>query len=455
MVRPAAQHIDLLGLGGAALLMFLLSLYQLGHFSFWRDEIASVRFASAPLSELLTIIDRDRSVADVPFMATYTLLLHFWLWIADTEAQIRFLSLLAGVATTAPIYFIGRRIGGWLAGTLSAFAFAAAPYAIEWNQEARSYSLAMLASASLTLLLLRALERPTVLRWLLYGVVAAVSLYVHFFVGLVLAAHGGYVLFTRSWPTARPLIAAAVPVGIAVLPFPFIAGQYGSAYGWIPDLSIHVLRNSLASLAGGIPVLVAIAALAVAAVVSQRRDRRIWLLLAAALLPIAVAIGVSVLRPMLLPRYLVVCLPFMALLAGIGLAAIRPRAARLAAGVAMAALLALSLPSAYADDRAQDWRSAGAYIAAASQPGDRFVAKPWGGRELRYYLDRADTDAVPRSIPIAEAIDGGADRLWVVSTNQSDAEQDLLLHGLSRHYEAVASRDFGTKVTVVLMNRRQ
>ena len=455
MVRPAAQHIDLLGLGGAALLMGILSLYQLGHFSFWRDEIASVRFASAPLSELLTIIGRDRSVADVPFMATYTLLLHFWLRIAETEAQIRFLSLLAGVATTAPIYFIGRRVGGWLAGTLSAFAFAAAPYAIEWNQEARSYSLAMLASATLTLLLLRALERPTVLRWLLYGVVAAVSLYVHFFVGLVLAAHVAYVLVTRSWPSLGPLLAAAVPLGIAVLPFPYVAGQYGGAYGWIPDLSINVIRNTLVSLAGGIPVLVALSALAVAAVAFHRRDRRIWLLLAAATLPIVVAIAASVVRPMLLPRYFVVCLPFIALLAGIGLAALRPRVARLAAVAAMAALLALSLPAAYTDDRAQDWRSAGAYIAASAHPGDRFVAKPWGGRELRYYLDRADTDAVPRSIPIAQAIDGGADRLWVVSTNQSDAERDLLLSRLARHYESVESRDFGAKVTVVQMNRRQ
>jgi mannosyltransferase len=359
-------------------------------------------------------------------MATYSLLLHFWLGFAETEAQIRFLSVLAGVATTIPIYFVGRRLGGWLAGTLAAVVFATAPYVIEWNQEARSYSLAMFVSATLTLLLLRALERPTVLRWLIY--------------------------VSRSWPPLGPLLAAAVPLGIAVLPLPYLVREYGSAYEWIRPLTLGSIRNTLTALAGGTPVLVAVVALGTVAVVSYRGDRRIWLILAAALVPILAAIVVSVFRPMLLSRYLVVSLPFMAILAGVGLAALRPVAAQATAVGVMAVLVALALPSAYTDDHQQDWRSAGVWIAEAARPGDEVIVTPWGRRQLDYYLRRAEAGTVPAPTGIHAALEGEApDRLWVVLTNLSDRESRRVIRSLGARFESEEARDFGAKVTVVLM----
>jgi mannosyltransferase len=448
----AAEHIHLLGLVGAALVLTVLSLHDLGRYSFWRDEVASLLFAAAPLPDLLSIVGRNREVADVPFMATYSLLLHFWLGFAETEAQIRLLSVLAGVATTIPVYFVGRRLGGWPAGTLAAAVFATAPYVIEWNQEARSYSLAMFVSAILTLLLLRALERPTVLRWLIYGLVGAVGLYVHFFVGLVLAAHAGYVLVSRSWPPVAPLLAVAAPLGIAVLPLPYLVREYGSAYGWINPLSLGSIRNTLTALAGGTPMLVAMVTLGTVAVVSYRRDRRIWLILAAALVPILAAILISVVRPMLLSRYLVVSLPFMAILAGVGLAAVRPVVARAMAIGVLVVLVALALPSAYKDNHQQDWRSAGMWIAEGARPGDQVIVTPWGRRQLDYYLSRAEAGTVPAPTGIHAALEGEApDRLWVVLTNLSGRESRRVMRSLGARFEPEETREFGAKVTVVLM----
>jgi mannosyltransferase len=451
----AGQRIELLGLGGAALLLAVLSIYQLGQHSFWRDEVASVLFSSAPLSELLTVVGRDRDVADVPFMATYMVLLHFWLQFAETEAQIRFLSVLAGVATTVPVYFVARRLAGWPAGILAAAVFATAPYVIEWNQEARAYSLAMLTSATLTLLLLRAIERPTVLRWLLYGVVGAVGLYVHFFVGFILAAHAGYVLLTRSWPPLRPLVAAVVPLALAALPLPYLMLAYGGGYGWIPQLTLNGIRNTLAALAGGIPLLVAMAALGTVAVVTHRHDRRIWLILAAALMPIVVAILVSVFRPMLLGRYLVVSLPFIAILAGVGLSAIRPVVARAAVIGALGVLVAVAVPTAYKDDHQQDWRSAGAWIADAARPGDEVIVTPWGLQALDYYMTRADAGAVPDSTGIREALRDPPDRLWLVMANLSRRDRREVVDELRPRFEPAEVRQFATKVTVVLMTPRE
>ena len=300
---------DLLAIAGAAALLAALAVYELGRYSFSQDEIASVVYSSAPLHELLTIVGRDREVADVPFMATYNVLLHFWLSIADSEAEIRLLSVIAGAVATIPIYFIGKRLGGRLAGALGALTFAAMPFVIHWSRFARAYSLGMLVTATLTLLLLRALERPTFLRCAAYGITGALGMYVHSFVALVIVVHAAYVVLNRSWPARGPLLAAVVPLALAALPFPFLALQYGSAYGHIPDLTLDQIRITLVSIAGGLPRLVAITALIAAAVALHRHDPRVWLVLATVLVPIALIIAVSTVRPLLHPRYVSVFLP--------------------------------------------------------------------------------------------------------------------------------------------------
>ena len=246
-----------------------------------------------------------------------------------------------------------------------------------------------------------------------------------------------------------------MPLAVAALPLPYLMREYGSAYGWIPPLTFNGIRNTLAALAGGIPLLVAMATLGTVAVVSHRRDRRIWLILAAALLPIVVAILVSVFRPMLLGRYLVVSLPFIAILAGVGLSAIRPVVARAAVVGVLGVLTVLALPTAYKDDHQQDWRSAGAWIAGAAQPGDELIATPWGLRPLDYYM-RAGAGSVPDSTGIGAALTGDPpERLWLVMTNLSRRQRGEVLDELGARFEPGEAHEFGAKVTVVLMTPRE
>ena len=62
----------------------------------------------------------------------------------ETEARIRLLSVMFGVASVVPVYFIARRLAGWTLGALAAGIYALIPYIIHYSQEARGYSLAML-----------------------------------------------------------------------------------------------------------------------------------------------------------------------------------------------------------------------------------------------------------------------------------------------------------------------
>lgn len=443
---------DLLAIAGAAALHAALSLPALGRYSFSEDEIASVVYSSAPLHELLKIVDRDRQVADVPFMATYNVLLHFWLSFADSEAEIRLLSVIAGVAATIPIYFIGRRLGGRLAGGLGALTFAAMPFVIDWTRSARSYSLGMLVSSTLTLLLLRALERPTFARFAVYGITGALGMYVHSYVALVIVVHAGYVVLTRSWPARMPLLAAAVPLAVAALPFPYLALQYSPAYSHIPDLTLDHLRDTFVLIAGGFPLLVAMTALIAAAVALHRDDSRVWLVLATALVPIAVIIAVSTVRPLLHTRYVIVFLPSAAILAGVGLAALRPVMVRGAAGVAFATLLALAIPSSYADHRQQDWRGAAEWIAASARDGDDVIVSQH--RTFSYYLERANAGTLTlwSRIKAMEGQPVAPGQLWLVLTDQTLDDERRAIERLGAvGFNAIESRDFGVRITVVRM----
>jgi mannosyltransferase len=443
---------DLLAIVIAAALLAARSVYELGRYSFSQDEVASVVYSSAPLHELLTIVGRDRGVADVPFMATYNLLLHFWLSFADSEAEVRLLSVIAGVAATIPIYFIGRRLGGPLAGALGALTFAALPFVIHWSRTARAYSLGMLVSAALTLLLLRALERPTLARFAAYGITGAIGMYVHTFVALVVVVHAAYVVLTRSWPARGPLLAAVVPLALAALPVPFLALEYGSGYGHIPDLTLAHIRGTLVSIAGGVPLLAAMTALIAAAVVLHRHDARVWLVLATAVVPIALIIAVSTVRPLLHPRYVIFFLPSAVILVGLGLASLRPIPARVAAGLAFATLFVLAIPSTYGDRRQQDWRGVGEWIAASAMPGDDVIVSHH--RTLTYYLGRANA-ATLTLWPRIGALDGPEDapgQLWVVLTDQAVADERRAIRRLgAAGFDAVESRDFGERITVVRM----
>jgi hypothetical protein len=443
--------LEVIGLVAPALVLGLLSLRDLGLISFWRDEVSSVYFAQGSLSELLTIIGRDRAKVGLANMATYYLILHFWLIVGETEARIRLLSVLFGVAAVVPVYFVARRLAGWLGGAAAAGIFALIPFVIAYNQQARGYSLAILMVATLTWLVLVGVERRAVWPWAAYGVIAALGLYVHFFVALVIAAHGLWVLATRSVPPWRAALAALIPLLVATAPIPLIIAQYGGEHEWIPPLNGARIRDALTDLAGS-PLLLAIfAALILLGAYLYRRDARYWLLVASALAPIVGGLLISLVKPFFIPRYLIVSVPAMAVLAGCVLAAIRPNLLRAAAALGMAAALVLALPAAYDHESRINWRSAGRWVAEEAQPGDQIVMVSWVQSPLMYYMQRTDADIVLEHVSVQEALGAEGQRLWLAVTHAKSSVVDQMVGRLAPSYELRASRSFGRGTQIVLL----
>jgi mannosyltransferase len=453
LTAPARDWLGWAGLALPMLLLGLLALRDLGTPSFWRDEVSTVIFARGSLGDLLTIVGRDRQEVGLANMATYYLILHFWLVIGETEARVRLLSVLIGVASVVPVFFVARRLGGWLAAGLAAGIFVLVPYVIHYSQEARGYSLAMLVGGGLTWLVLVGVERrDRIWPWLAYGVVAALGLYVHFFVALVVAAHGLWVLAARRVPAWPAALAAVVPIAIAAAPIPLIMAEFGAEHGWIPPLTARRAQLAITELLGGPLPALAFPVLLLVGAVARRRDSRYWLVAASAVVPVAVALAMSAVKPMFIPRYLIMILPQLAVVAGVALVAVRPNVVRAGLAGALLAVLLIGLPSAYFSATTIPWRSAGRWLADRVQPGDYIVMESWHNSPLDYYFRRADPPTDLVRLRYDTALLGGVEgRVWLALAGMRPREIDDAVAEFLSNYRIDAARSFGPRARIVLL----
>jgi len=453
MALPALSRLEWAGLLLPMLALTILALRDLGAPSLWRDEVSSVIFAKGSLGDLLTIIGRDRAEVGLANMATYYLILHFWLMVGETEARIRLLSVIFGVLSVVPVYFIARRLAGWVAGALAASLFVLIPYVIHYSQEARGYSLAMLMAGGMTWLVLIGLDRrERIWPWLAYGLIGALGLYVHFFMALVVAAHGLWLLVTRQVPPLRSSVAAVAPLAIAAAPIPFIIVEFGGEHEWIPPLTAARAYVGLEKLIGGAVPIIVISSLMVAGAILWRRDRRFWLLVASVLVPILGAVAISIVKPMFIPRYLIMVLPALALVAGLAIVRLEPLVARAATAVAVIVMLLVGLPSAYFTTTDINWRAAGRWMAEEVETGDHVVMVSWRDSPLEYYFLRFDPPAVPQRLRERDALAADVDgRIWLALTGMQPPEASEKLELFLPRYRVEEARRFGRRAQLFLL----
>jgi len=116
------------------LLSYGLRLYRLGDQAIWWDEGHAVWVARQSLAQGTDITARD---VHPPL---YLWMLHGWLrLVGESEFAVRYLSLIAGVATVALTAVVARRLLGRQAGMLAALLIALSRFHIWWSQEARMY----------------------------------------------------------------------------------------------------------------------------------------------------------------------------------------------------------------------------------------------------------------------------------------------------------------------------
>ena len=411
LARPGVRPAVIGAVGGLA------ALIGAGSSSLWFDEAFSLRMAHLPLGRFVN------AVTDIePFNGLYYSVLKAWIRVAgDSPIAARMPSVAAAIVAVIATYLVGRRLLGERAAILAAIFLAFHALLLQYAQEVRAYALATALTAIASWLLLRAVERPSLLRWAAYCAVAVLAVYGHFFAAFVIAAHALVLAVTPDWRRRPWLIAATYAVvGVAAAPLGWWLLNTTVSRGWMdplgPTSATYVFQwfgggNGVSDVGLGRLLAAAAAALVLLAVVvgaarwsRGTADRRGWLLLLAWFaVPILAAVTISLLvRPVLAYRYLIVGLPAFALLVG-GLLAMASRSGplrRLAVAIPVVAIIGIGTTHAYLGPMKKPaWDAAAQVVLAGARPGDALIVWPnWQWVPLEYALLRSDAaaDAPPR-----------------------------------------------------------
>ncbi len=213
------------------LLAFALNLHALAADSFWGDEIFTAIFAGQSPTEIIRWTAGDIHPPLYYLLAGVFTRLTIPLGLSQEPSAIsdwlwRFPSVLAVVLTVAVTYRLAYHFA-YIAVSRStplapdrpaisaALLLAVTPIAIKYGQEARMHALFMFLSGLSTWLFFQAMAQPRRWSpWLAFAVVTTANIYTMYFGFLILAAQGGYLLFTFiKSQTRKASVSNLKPIG--------------------------------------------------------------------------------------------------------------------------------------------------------------------------------------------------------------------------------------------------
>jgi mannosyltransferase len=428
----------------ATVASLVVSFYAIDGKSLLGDEAISVQVATSPLRQFARTV-----LFDEPFNGLYYVLLRGWLTVWGTdEAALRSMSAIATAGAIPALYVVGRELAGMRGGLIAVGLAISNAFVIHFSQVGRAYAVAYLLVALSYVVLIRAMGRPKPGALVAFTAVALVAAYAHFYAVFVLVTQLAWAIAASPRRQRGQWLLVA---GVAVVALsPLALGVFsGPTRGWIVGPTPGSVLGVVLALTGAAvdtiisPVAVALAALglglAVVAVRAAWTRPTDWaaapelMLAAGVLFPLGAATAVSLFKPILVARYLIVVVPALILLLAVGFARARPAA--LAAGLAALAIAsgALQVGVWYRADTNLDFRSAVTRILAEDAPGDGVLLFPPASFKtlaVEYYVERL-AQTGPR--PVVHRFAGierptrrvahlreQHDRLWLLLTRPPD-----------------------------------
>jgi 4-amino-4-deoxy-L-arabinose transferase-like glycosyltransferase len=384
-----------------------LRLYDIGGPSLWMDEASTAHYATVGWGAFVTLVSEAQGN-----MSLYYLLLRPWAALGDSEAMLRLPSAAFSIATVPLIYLLGKRLFGTKAGIWAAALLAVHANAVSYAQEARGYSLLIFLVVASWLFLLRLLERPAAFNCAGYVVTTVLTPYAHFFGVFTVGAQW---VGLMAWPRRgelpwRRLLVCAAAIGLGLMPAAvYMLARSRGQLAWVAPTSaskvVHALAfvfGTIGGRSGGIAGPLTMAVVLLALGVSAREFARCWrtraepfrayaLAWSGLLLPFAVPVAISIFKPILEQRYLLVCLPFVIVLAASGVDRAKSGSWRGLLGFALIATALYWDGYHFVKERREDWRGVTQYVVANAQAGDAIVIySPYQAPVVAYYRRRFD-----------------------------------------------------------------
>ena len=311
----------------------------------WYDEVFSLIIARSPFGEMLHRL----YVGGDTIPPLYPLLLHLWMKVGASDAHVKRLSLVFGVASIFAMYLLARRAGGKVAGVVSCLLLAASPLAGYYSIEARPYAVFLFLSLISGYFFVASVQEghgegaSSRLKMLAagYWVSTALAIYSHWFGLLLPVVHTAGVMIYRPFchRMIRRHLLSLIGIGCCCLPLlPFLWKQVGlqAAVGestWPGRPGLSSLFEIVLLTTGGRALLALTAAFFLIAYVGENRQtipqktvlkRNNEFFAAYSLLPVIAVYTISILTghyTFFVPRYF---LPFLVgLYVLVGLAASR------------------------------------------------------------------------------------------------------------------------------------
>lgn len=352
--------------------------------STWADEACSIYAVSMPgLSDTMRYIYND---VHPPL---YFLLLKGWILLFETTVEdARALSLVLTIISLMTIYFTARRFFSARAGFWTLLVIGLSPYLVYHSVHARMYSMLFLLS-SLGLLAGLLFQENYRLRYLILFVLSLASLlYTHYIGAFVVAGLMAGSIFVSikslrkvtAWIFAGGLILALFgpwfPIFFKQLD-PGSIGE-GSTRFMFQPLHLKYFIKIISPLDhASLDILVGGSALTIMALLlygvyealkTTPRDKAYWLI-SGLVFSLIFFIAAACFKPLVITRTMIIFVPFMAILVGIGMSRSPPA---LRGGIALVLIVAwiAMIPELSKYRLHRDWRSAVAYLDQNFQPHD-------------------------------------------------------------------------------------
>ncbi len=410
--------------------------YRIGGPSLWRDEAATISGSQRPVSAILAMMGNADAVH-----GPYYLLMHQVIAVGGISATtLRLPSLVAMCLAVGLTAALGRRLaqdcglpGPAAVGLVAGLALVAVPLTSRYAQEARPYALATLFAVLATYFLVRAVAAPRPAWWAVYAAALLLAGLCNLFAMLLAVAHGASLAWAVrpaagggrperagggrperagggragqpgqvTAATLRRWLAACAAAAVLLAPVIYLSAGQSAQINWVRRPGLSTVASLLRDFAGAgalIPVIGVLAVIGCLAGPGLRRGRLTlatvalpWLVL-----PSAVLLAVSLAHPVYVERYVVFCLPALAVLAAAGLTWLAAASRRALAGRGLgprrADILAVAAPAVLAvliagvlvgpqreirqpGARADDLRAVAGVVAARERAGDAVLYLP-------------------------------------------------------------------------------
>ena len=256
--HPLFRILLVLGIGAILVFQFM----NLTTASIWHDEAFSALLVEYEFSEMISRIS-----ADVHPPLYYVMLKSWTDFTGNSVFMLRLFSLIFGLLTVVATYLLAKEIfQKKLIATLASLILLFGSFQIQYNIEARMYTLATFFLIVSSFLLLRALKEKGMLWWVGYAVIAVAAIYTHYYTAFGIIAQFLFVLYwifrdegfhLPSWlhnPDTKASFLSYLLITVLFLPwFPTFLKQLSQVQEnfWIPAMNIWSIPSTLFAMLSG------------------------------------------------------------------------------------------------------------------------------------------------------------------------------------------------------------